>query len=480
MLILELWKEMQQLREENTRLKAELEKPRKNSQNSSMPPSSDVTGASKGDSPADTTSPPKAPKKKGATVPHHRGGRELLTPTREQHHRITGCSQCGHAFVSDSDCWELHQLVEVAQSLLDVCNYHFQKSTCPNCKKSVVAPHPPEVPKQQQIGPQTDSLLAYLHLHQHIPLERLTQLLDHMTGLKLSEDAILQALNRVEKRVIPYTDQFLSDIKTAAVLGADETSWFINGVKYWAWAFRTDQSTYFVIDKSRAARVPMLTLGRVLTNEEIQFFETESVSPQGGQVVVINRLNAKKREYYLYEVSGTLVADNWTAYSQVVLKQDCLAHLIRHLTYDAAVEVKHGETTCAELCKVLQEAIHLGKTRHGLTDYSATCADIERRFDQLLGRTSVIPSSQTRLRSLHERRPYIFPFLYNEPIPPTNNGTEGDVRKLVVHRKISGGSRSRQGADRTATLSSFIQTAIKRGIDVLPALTQPHLFFSTA
>ncbi|MEK6706745.1 MAG: transposase, partial [Bdellovibrionota bacterium] len=355
-----------------------------------------------------------------------------------------------------------------------------QKSTCPNCKKTVTAPHPKDVPANQQIGPKTDALLSYLHLYQHIPLERLAAFLSLFANLNLSEAAILQALERTKKRVASTMDLILEDIKTSSVLGADETSWRVGGVKHWAWVFRTDRSSYIVIAKSRAARVPMLVLGRELNAAEIQAFETDGQSPEGGQVVVINRLNAKKREHYLFEVSGTLVADNWTAYNQVMLKQDCLAHLIRHLTYDAAIEEKQGETTCADLRQVLQDAIHLGKQRHNHASYPEACANIERRFDAHLLRPSTLPSTKTRLKALNERRDFIFPFLYNEIIPPTNNGSENDVRKLVIHRKICGGSRSSPGADRTAAISSFIQTAVKRGVNVLSALLQPQIIFSTS
>ena len=137
----------------------------------------------------------------------------------------------------------------------------------------------------------------------------------------------------------------------------------------------------------------MLTLGRALTEEEIHTFEAEGKSPDDGQVIVINRLDAKKREHYLYEVQGTTVADNWIAYGQILCKQDCLSHLIRHLTYDATFEEGGGTYRT----QVLQDAIHL-VTRQ-VTDYRSharssvaltTWLALEHPFDT------------TRLRSLRD------------------------------------------------------------------------------
>ena len=61
-------------------------------------------------------------------------------------------------------------------------------------------------------------------------------------------------------------------------------------------------------------------------------------------------------------------------------------------------------------------------------------------------------------------------FLYDPAVPPTNNASEQALRHSVVHRKVTGGFRSEWGADAHAIVSSVLDTARKRGEDLLTTL----------
>ena len=52
----------------------------------------------------------------------------------------------------------------------------------------------------------------------------------------------------------------------------------------------------------------------------------------------------------------------------------------------------------------------------------------------------------------------MFRFVDNPEINPSNNLAEQGLRPAVVIRKVSGGSRSKNGAETTAKLLSVIQT----------------------
>ena len=49
-------------------------------------------------------------------------------------------------------------------------------------------------------------------------------------------------------------------------------------------------------------------------------------------------------------------------------------------------------------------------------------------------------------------------FVSDPRVPPDNNAAERSLRHLVVSRKVSGGTRSRQGTDTRMTLASIFGT----------------------
>jgi transposase len=51
-----------------------------------------------------------------------------------------------------------------------------------------------------------------------------------------------------------------------------------------------------------------------------------------------------------------------------------------------------------------------------------------------------------------------------------NNASEQARRNSVVHRKVSGGVRSEWGADAHAVVTTMLDTARKRGADLLTTL----------
>ena len=71
---------------------------------------------------------------------------------------------------------------------------------------------------------------------------------------------------------------------------------------------------------------------------------------------------------------------------------------------------------------------------------------------------------------LHERRDETLRFLTDPQVPFTNNEAERDLRMMKLRQKISGGFRSRSGADDFAILRTVIATAQKQGRDVLNTL----------
>jgi len=78
-------------------------------------------------------------------------------------------------------------------------------------------------------------------------------------------------------------------------------------------------------------------------------------------------------------------------------------------------------------------------------------------------RSGLCKHGQRLQKRYRKHRQALFTFLSRSGTPPDNNACERALPKSVVHRKVSGGFRSRWGAAAFATMATVIETAAKRG-----------------
>ncbi len=76
---------------------------------------------------------------------------------------------------------------------------NLHKGQCPCCKKRFAATPPADMAPGSPFGPGIVSVVTYLHACQMVSYNRLTEVLDGLFGLKLSEGAIANMLSRAAK-----------------------------------------------------------------------------------------------------------------------------------------------------------------------------------------------------------------------------------------------------------------------------------------
>ncbi|WP_419906402.1 IS66 family transposase [Hoeflea sp.] len=91
-------------------------------------------------------------------------------------------------------------------------------------------------------------------------------------------------------------------------------------------------------------------------------------------------------------------------------------------------------------------------------------AVLQNRFDQIFRHRTGFAALDNLLRRLHANKAELLMVLEHPEIPLHTNGSENDIRVVVVKRKISGGTRSDIGRTNRDTFLSLLKTCNKLGI----------------
>jgi transposase len=348
----------------------------------------------------------------------------------------THCAGCGHDLAAAPPGRvgrsQVVELPPVAPVVLEAWRY---AATCVHCGTTTVGAYPTGFEPTRVFGPHLETLWTYLHEQHHVSYARLARLGRDLWQLPISQGALANALRRAAERLRPQATTIGHEVRGSPVIGSDETSARVAGRTHWQWVFQTPTASYHVIVPRRNGAVVQNFLG----DAEPATWVSDLWKPQ---------LNARAGRH-----------------------QICLAHQLRALQY----AVEKEQSTWARDCQALfRLAIHRAHQRdqgalRGAA-YTAAVRKLEATCDRLLA-TPVAGAEASRLWvRFREHRDSLFVFLYDATVPPTNNASEQALRHSVVHRKVTGGFRSDWGAEAHAILTTVLDTARKRGEDLLTTL----------
>jgi transposase len=310
---------------------------------------------------------------------------------------------------------------------------HLHKGFCPCCKRRVAAQPPADMRPGSPFGLSIVALVTYLHGCQMVSYARLAEMLDGLFGLKVSEGAIANMLQRAAKPFADAADQIAAEVRASEAIASDETSARVKGKTWWQWTFGCATAVYHLIAPTRGKCVPIAFLA--------------GAKPK---MWLSDRLPAQLRHAEEH--------------------QFCLAHLIR----DAQFAIDHGDTIFAPTFKaLLQDACAVGRRRAHLAD--ATIAAHRRRLERELERLLARKPTDAEGRKLRDAvaldcRDKLFVFLKRRDVEPTNNESERALRPSVIFRRVTNGFRSLWGAKVYADLRSIVETGRRNGRSALTAI----------
>lgn len=436
-------------------LERQLALQKRNSTNSSKPPSSD--GLAGEQRPRGRRH--KSQRKPGAQ-PGHPGHRRRLVPT-EQVSDIgvllpKHCGSCGEKLsqkpgqVTTQGEPRRHQVTELPAVQAHVTEYQFPNVVCDRCGKATRAPLPAEI--AGCFGPQLTALVAYWTVVCRLPRRLVEAMLADMLGIEISLGSTQKAWEEVSEAVAQPVQQLQEQLPREAVLNVDETGWRTNGDKRWIWALVANQFVFYVVASTRSAEVLVSLLGAVFR--------------------------------------GILCCDRWVVYLTYHSgrMQLCWAHLKRNILGIAdSARSPSARQFCRDALAIVARLFRLWyRFRGELRDRRGNPQPIDRR--QLIQKSIPLQKKLFALAEAHLDHPdrevcnlatalfihfeRLFTFLEHEEVEPTNNAAERILRTAVQWRKISFGNRSRNGEIAIARLLTVAQTCKRQQRHVLDYLTE--------
>lgn len=267
----------------------------------------------------------------------------------------------------------------------------------------------------------------------------IARLFSQLPGLKISPGGIVKQIKRLGKWLEKQYHRLKLALRLAGVVHADETGWRTDGNNGYLWTLTNTDHTVYHVDRSRSAKVIVQLLGKAFGH--------------AGQ---------------------TLVSDFYSVYDQFDgSQQKCLTHLLRELRDTIAKRPELEGHAFFKRCKALvQEMLRLKAKRDQLqgTDYEHRVDLLEKRLEQLGGEQWNDPDADRLTNRLRRYRNKLTTFLHKQEVDGTNNAAERALRPAVVMRKITGGSRSADGAKAWSILASVMRTAEQQGHDVVEAV----------
>jgi len=392
-------------------LEKELAASKKNSSNSSKPPSSDIV------KPPPQKNAERNKRKQGAQKGHPRHPRKPFEANQIDNVielKLDACPTCGHTLTLSNEEPQTHQQVELVDKPFLVTEYRQHWYWCENCQCYHAAELPKEVEKAGLFGPKLIALTAYLKGRGHMSYTSLKDFFADALSITVSRGFLAKQVRKVtDSLAVPYTE-LLHQLPYEKHFHIDETGVKENGEKRWIWCFRTGRLTVFQIDPSR------------------------------GSIVLENLLG---KDY-----AGIISCDFWGAYRKFsrqtsVELQFCWAHLIREVKFLAESKDKSVSRYGKRLLKRIREMFSTIHRQDELTERTWTCRMNSHKNAILKTAWGTIPADKDAI-NIAERlwnwQEEYFRFIESN-IPATNNLGEQTIRKVVIDRKVTQGTRSDWG-----------------------------------
>jgi transposase len=453
--------EIERLREENERLRQQLEEQAKrivdlerqlalqqqNSTITSKPPSSDGLAGQQRARGRRVKS-----RRKAGGQPGHPGRHRELVPVERVHAIVNlapaACRYCARRLHARQTVGvpRRHQVTELPPLAAHITEYRCHRRHCPDCDTITLAPLPDE--HATQFGPQLTALIAYLTVVCRMPRLVVQRFLEGALQIPISLGSTQNAWEETSVAVATPYAELEAALGSEPVVNADETGHRTNGDKRWLWTFVARTFVLYRITVSRGSEVVQIVLGETF--------------------------------------AGILGSDRLPAYLKYVVgqRQFCWAHVTRNVlsALDLAT-TPAAKRFCREALALDRRLFRLWHRFRGdpgargspLTRAAliATVLPLEKRLFALGERHLNAANADVRnlAYAFFVHHQHFFTFVHEEGVEPTNNSAERALRTAVQWRKIMFGTRSERGERAVERLLTVVRTCQLQQLNALAYLT---------
>ena len=416
--------EIDNLRQEVAKLKEQLNR---NSKNSSKPPSSDQKK--------------NTPDRDLKSRKEREGfARPVYSPERIDKRVVCtqeNCPHCGsHSIELTNQSPEILQQAELPEVKAIVTEYLLQNYKCNTCSKKSIAQLPQGIP-DSAFGPKLMGLVATLtgvfHLAKREAIQLIKDLYDVDIGLGSvpnMEERVAQALDPIYHRIHHFV------IESNFPKHFDETGWRDSGKRHFVWVASCNHAAIYMVHQNRSSQA---------------FQKLVKKDPKN--------LPAVTDRYRVYNAIGKL-------------HQYCLAHLIREFRQYAerdGPDKEIGQVLEKELSTVCHIQKQYREEKISLEQRNRCLGQHKRKVATWLedGMANGSDELYKLCEGLLDNFSKLWIFMKVVGMEPTNNLAERDLRKLVVWRKKSYGTRSDRGKKFIERITTVGQTLRRKGKNVL-------------
>jgi len=352
---------------------------------------------------------------------------------------IANCPDCGSEQLS-KDGSECLQQIELPEVKATVTQFNRLRYTCTCCGNHSTASLPSGIPNSA-FGTRLMALIATLTGAFHLSKRDAINLVKDLYGIEICEGSIINIEERVANAIEEIYDRIHRVVtNNLSSKHFDETSWRNRGKNGYVWVASTSQAVCFKIDAHRSREAFLNFVGKL--------------SP------------------------GPVVTDRYAVYNGVSEDhQYCLAHLIRDFCKYGERKGNDGEIG-QSIEKALREScrVHRRYKRKEISLKSRDCRlrHLRKRLENNLidGLAGGSDDLAKFCENILDRFENLWAFAKFPDVDPTNNLAERDLRKIVLWRKKSYGTRSDRGQRYVERISTVCGTLKRVGENIFEFLKE--------